>query len=391
MLRRRYSISLRKAPVNMSSHQSLRDFAEAKLDRLHNLSRFRTLTPTSRRSAGRTRRGGEDLISFSDNDYLGLATDPRIIAAAQAAAEEWGVGAGASRLVTGDHPLNEAIETKLAAMKRTEGARLFGSGYLANIGTIPVLVGPDDRIIMDDASHACMHAGAQLSRARIALFEHNNVEHLLRHLQVPHAGRTLVLTETVFSMDGDLAPLEDIGAACAQFGAWLMTDDAHGLGIVHQNNPAHIQMGTFSKAAGGYGGYICGPAPLMELLTNRARSLIFTTGLPPTVLAATLEALSIIEAEPERGARALELARLFCELMDLDTTQSTIVPVVLGEERAALQASEYLKRNGFLVTAIRPPTVAEGTSRLRMTFSATHREADVRALAAILANARLMA
>ncbi|MEL7113569.1 MAG: aminotransferase class I/II-fold pyridoxal phosphate-dependent enzyme, partial [Pseudomonadota bacterium] len=350
-----------------------------------------SLIPTSRRGAGRTDRGGDELISFCDNDYLGLATDPRVIAAAQAAAIQWGVGAGASRLVTGDHPLNETVEAKLAEMKGTEGARLFGSGYLANIGTIPVLVGRNDRIIMDDTSHACMHAGAQLSGAQIILFKHNNAEHLRAHLQVPHAGRTLVLTETVFSMDGDLAPLEDISALCQQFGAWLMTDDAHGLGIINQNNPADIQMGTLSKAAGSYGGYVCGPKPVMELLTNRARSLIFTTGLPPTVLAATLEALSIIEAEPERGARALELARLFCDLMGLDRPDSTIVPVILGEERAALQASEYLKRDGFLVAAIRPPTVAEGTSRLRITFSATHEETSVRALAASLMDARAIA
>ncbi|MEL6859856.1 MAG: 8-amino-7-oxononanoate synthase [Pseudomonadota bacterium] len=375
----------------MSPHHSLRTYAETKLARLRDFSRFRTLIPTSRRSAGRTDRGGEALISFSDNDYLGLATDPRVIAAAQAAAEKWGVGAGASRLVTGDHPLNQQIERKLAAMKGTEGARLFGSGYLANIGTIPSLVGPKDRIIMDDTSHACMHAGAQLSGAQILLFKHNDVGDLRQYLQAPHPGQTLVLTETVFSMDGDRAPLEEIGAACAAFGAWLMTDDAHGLGVVHQDNPAHIQMGTLSKAAGSYGGYVCGPQPVMELLTNRARSLIFTTGLPPTVLAATLQALTLIETEPERGTRAMDLARLFCELMGLPHPQSTIVPVILGEERAALQASEYLKRNGFLVTAIRPPTVAVGTSRLRITFSATHEKADVRALAAALIDARELA
>ncbi|MEM9572982.1 MAG: 8-amino-7-oxononanoate synthase [Pseudomonadota bacterium] len=375
----------------MSPNQSLRVFAESKLAQLRAASRFRTLVPTSRFGEGRTDRNGEALISFCDNDYLGLATDPRVIAAAQTAAHEWGVGAGASRLVTGDHPFNNRVEEQLAAFKGTEGARLFGSGYLANIGAIPVLVGPEDRIIMDDTAHACMHAGAQLSRAQVVLFKHNDVADLRRHLNVPHSGRTLVLTETVFSMDGDLAPLDDIADACETYGAWLMTDDAHGLGIIHQTNPAHIQMGTLSKAAGSYGGYVCGPAPVMELLTNRARSLIFTTGLPPTVLAATSEALSIIAREPARGEHALGLARLFCKLLGLKAPQSTIVPVILGAERAALDASEYLKRNGFLVTAIRPPTVAEGTSRLRITFSATHREADVRALAAALIEARALA
>jgi len=375
----------------MSPQSSLRAFAETKLARLRDAARFRTLIPTARHGAGRTDRAGEALISFCDNDYLGLATDPRVIKAAQAAADQWGVGAGASRLVTGDHPLNQAIERKLAAMKGTESARLFGSGYLANIGTIPVLVGPKDRIIMDDTSHACMHAGAQLSGAQVVLFKHNDVDDLRRCLSAAHAGQTLVLTETIFSMDGDRAPLAEIAAACDAYGAWLMTDDAHGLGIIHQDNPAHIQMGTLSKAAGSYGGYVCGPAPVMELLTNRARSLIFTTGLPPTVLAATLEALTLIETEPERGARAMAHARLFCDLMALDPPESTIVPVILGEERAALQASDYLKRHGFLVAAIRPPTVAEGTSRLRITFSATHEEADVRGLAAALIDARATA
>jgi 8-amino-7-oxononanoate synthase len=375
----------------MSPHQSLREFAETKLARLRAADRFRTMIPTARYGSGQTDRDGEDLISFCDNDYLGLATDPRVVNAAREAATVWGVGAGASRLVTGDHPLNGEIESRLARMKGTQGARLFGSGYLANVGAIPVLVGAQDRIIMDDTSHACMYAGAQLSRAEIILFKHNDVGDLRRHLAMPHGGKTLVLTETVFSMDGDLAPLQQINEICQQYGAWLMTDDAHGLGIIHTPNPAQIQMGTLSKSAGSYGGYVCGPAPVMELLTNRARSLIFTTGLPPTVLAATREALSIIEAEPERGSRALELARLFCRLMDLPRSDSTIVPVILGEERAALRASEYLKQNGFLVAAIRPPTVAKGTSRLRITFSATHQEADVRALAACLADARMAA
>jgi len=375
----------------MSPQQSLREYAEIKLAHLRQADRFRTLTPTTRHGAGRTVRDGDRLVSFCDNDYLGLANDPRVIAAAQDAARDWGVGAGASRLVTGDHPINAAIETRLARLKGTDGARLFGSGYLANVGAIPALVGPEDRIIMDDTSHACMHAGAQLSRAEIILFKHNDVDDLNRHLARPHSGQTLVLTETVFSMDGDLAPLDAISAACETHGAWLMTDDAHGLGIIRERNPAHIQMGTLSKSAASYGGYVCGPAPLMELLTNRARSLIFTTGLPPTVLAATLEALTIIETEPERGVRALELAGLFCELMDLPAPESTIVPVILGRERVALQASDYLKRNGFLVAAIRPPTVAAGTSRLRITFSATHLESDVRALAACLVEARALA
>jgi len=372
----------------MTPLQSLCAYAEGKLAHIRRSSRYRTLIPTSRHGNGQSERYAGKLISFCDNDYLGLAHDERLIAAAQTAAAQWGVGAGASRLVTGDNPLNAQIEKRVAAMKGTQGARLFGSGYLANIGTIPALVGPDDRIIMDDTAHACMFAGAQLSRAQLILFRHNDTDHLRDLLNVPHGGRTLVLTETVFSMDGDCAPLQAIGALCEASGAWFMTDDAHGLGVIEHDNPAHIQMGTFSKAAGSYGGYVCGPLPVMEWLTNRARSLIFTTGLPPSVLGATLEALKIIAAEPERGQRALQLAGLFCDLMGLDQPQSCIVPVIIGEESAALAVSQRLEQSGFLVSAIRPPTVAVGTSRLRITFSATHTQEDVRALAHALLEAR---
>lgn len=376
----------------MSMDKSLRVFAEAKLAELKRADRLRTLVPTSRGQQGRAERENEQLISFCDNDYLGLATDPRLVAAAQAAAQTWGVGAGASRLVTGDTPLNRRIEDQLAKMKGQEDARLFGSGYLANVGVIPVLVGRGDRIIMDAAAHACMHAGARLSGAAIDLFRHNDLDDLRRLMsQEIGARRTLVLTETVFSMDGDRAPLSQIGALCETFGAWLMTDDAHGFGVVHQDNPAHVQMGTFSKAVGSYGGYVCGPTALMELLTNRARSLIYTTGLPPTVLGATLEALNIIQSEPKRGERVMDRARLFCRLTDLPEPESAIVPILLGPEKEALRASEQLRQSGYLVTAIRPPTVPVNTARLRVTFSATHEEADIRALAAAILDLKVLA
>ncbi|MEM9225986.1 MAG: 8-amino-7-oxononanoate synthase, partial [Pseudomonadota bacterium] len=332
---------------------------------------------------GQAVRQGRALISFCDNDYLGLAHDPRMIAAAQAAATE-GAGAGASRLVTGDHPLNHAIETKLAAMKGLPAARLFGSGYLANIGVIPCLVGPGDRILLDELAHACMHSGAKLSGAAIETFGHNDLVDLDEKLAATTSGQCLVLTETVFSMDGDLAPLDAMQALCERRGAWLMTDDAHGFGVVQQSNPAPVQMGTLSKAVGAYGGYVCGPQSFIDLLVSRARSFVYTTGLPPAVLGAIDQALEIIAAEPDRGGRAIAHAARFCQALGLPAPQSPIVPIIVGAETRALEWSAELEARGLLVTAIRPPTVPDGTARLRITFSAAHKDSDVDTLIAAL-------
>lgn len=353
------------------------EFAEEKLASIESRKLMRRLSPTARSAEGLARRDGRALISFSDNDYLGLSADPRVKQAAADAALEYGAGAGASRLVTGDCPLYADLEARLAAMKGTEAALVFGSGYLASVSTIPVLARPGDHILLDALSHACMHAGARLSGARPETFRHNDIDDLRARLSASEAPRKLVLTETVFSMDGDLAPLEDIAAVCEEYGAWLMTDDAHGFGVIKADNPAPVQMGTLSKAAGSYGGYICGPRALIDLLINRARGLVFTTGLPPAALGASIEALRIMEAEPERNERALAYARRFSRALDLPPAQSAIVPVVLGDEERALSASRKLASKGFLVAAIRPPTVPEGTARLRVSFSSEHRPEDV--------------
>ncbi|MCI4643601.1 MAG: 8-amino-7-oxononanoate synthase [Hyphomonadaceae bacterium] len=370
----------------MSSLDRLTEFAEGHLARLDATGRRRSLRPTARHSGMQARRHSRDFISFCDNDYLSLAFDPRVIAAATKAAREWGCGAGASRLVTGDCPLNGKLETRLAEMKGLPAARVFGSGYLANVGTIPALIGRGDTILMDELSHACMHAGARLSGAEIRIFRHNDLDHARALAGTAH-GQILVLTETVFSMDGDLAPLEALAALCEEHEAWLMTDDAHGLGVVTDDNPAHLQMGTLSKAAGAYGGYVCGPAPVIDLLTSRARSLVYTTGLPPPVLAAAIKALEIMQAEPELGLRARGHAKRFCSLMGLPEPSSVIVPMILGAEAHAMSISAELEAAGYLVTAIRPPTVPEGTSRLRITFSAGHSEAHVEGLADALKRA----
>jgi 8-amino-7-oxononanoate synthase len=363
--------------------RAIEAFAAAKLVELEDCGLRRELKPTGRGEGHLAVRDGRRLISFCDNDYLGLSRHPEVIAASVAATEKWGTGAGASRLVTGDNPLYAELETRLARIKGLPAARVFGSGYLANIGAIPVLTGPGDIVLIDELAHACMHAGARLSGAAVRTFPHNDVEALDRMLaEGSRSSRVLVLTETVFSMDGDQAPLGEISRVCSDRGAWLMTDDAHGFGVLEQNNPAPVQMGTLSKAVGAYGGYVAGPAAFVDLLTNRARSLVYTTGLPPGVLAAALAALDVMEREPGLGKRAQANARLFGSLIGCKGIESAIVPLVVGNAENALRASRKLEADGFLVTAIRPPTVPEGTARLRFTFSAAHEESEIRRLAA---------
>ena len=327
------------------------------------------------------------LLNFCSNDYLGLSQDLRLKEAAAEAAREFGAGAGASRLVTGNHPLFDALERKLAVLKGTEAALVFGSGYLANVGTIPVFAGEGDLIVADELSHACMLSGAKLSGAAVVLFRHNDVAHLRELLaaQRPAARHCLILTEGVFSMDGDLAPLPEIVAAARAHDAWLMTDDAHGLGVIGEGRGAaahwgvmpDIQMGTLSKAAGAYGGYVAASKPVIDLLINRARSFVYATGLPPGVIAAATAGIDIIATDKALCAKPLALAKQFCAQLNLPAPQSAIVPVILGSSAAALEASAALERPGLLVTPIRPPTVPHGTARLRITFTAAHREADV--------------
>jgi 8-amino-7-oxononanoate synthase len=377
------------------SPQSLDDVAEAKLAALERRRLRRRLTTTERTSASGAAQNGRDLESFSCNDYLGLSRHPEVIAASLDATRRYGVGAGSSRLVNGNHPLYAELERKLAALKGTEDAVVFGSGYLTNVGTIPALVGNADLILIDELSHSCLLAGAELSGARVVEFRHNDVPHaraLLAEQRARHR-HCLVVTDGVFSMEGDLAPLPELAALSSEHGAWLMSDDAHGLGVVgdgrgssfaHGNERLDVplQMGTLSKAAGAYGGYLCASESVVELVRNRARSFVYSTGLPPGTVAAASRALDLIATNLDLVRRPLELARLFTTDLGLRAAESPIVSIVLGSAEHALRASDELKREGFLVPAIRPPTVPAGTSRLRFTFSAAHGEERVRALAA---------
>jgi 8-amino-7-oxononanoate synthase len=371
---------------------SLDDFAAAKLAALDRGGLRRTLVATAR-GALHVERNGRRLLSLSCNDYLNFTQNPEIKAAAVAAIERFGVGSGASRLVTGNHPLYAELEARLARLKDTEGACVFGSGFLANAGIIPALIGADDLVLLDEWSHACLWAGARLSRARVLAYRHNDVDHaaeLLRQHRGRHP-RALIGTDGVFSMDGDLAPLVELGRLARQYDAWLLSDDAHGIGVVGGGRgstfagrePADVplQMGTLSKAIGGYGGYLCASRPVIDLMANRARSLVYSTGLPPATVAAAIAALDLIARDPDLAARPLAKARAFTRRAGLPEAQSPIVPIVLGSAAAALAASRRLEQDGFLVVAIRPPTVPQGTARLRLAFTAGHPDAEIERLA----------
>lgn len=376
---------------------SLDAFAQAKLAALATKSLRRTLKEDRRRDGVHIERGGKTLLSFSCNDYLGLTHHPAVKAAACAAIDQYGAGAGASRLVTGNHPLIEALEARLARWKGTEAACVFSSGYMANVGIPPSLVGRDDLILIDELAHACLWAGAQLADAKICVFRHNDYDQahaLLKAHRAAH-GRALMLTDGVFSMDGDLAPLDRLSTVCAAYDCWLMIDDAHGLGVVGGGRgaahefpgvSAPLQMGTLSKAAGSLGGYLCASRVVIDLMKTRARTLIYSTGLPPASAAAALAALEIIEAEPARVAAPRLRAQRFAAALNLPAAQSAIVPLVLGEAERALEAAQALEAQGFLAAPIRPPTVPSGSARLRFAFSALHADADVDRLAgAVLA------
>lgn len=372
---------------------SLTAFAQDKLAGLESRSLRRSLVPTHRLDGLWVQRGGRRLLSFSCNDYLNLSHHPAVKAAAIRAVEEHGAGAGASRLVTGDHPLLSELEGRLAALKGYGAACVFGSGYLANSGIIPTIMGASDLILVDELAHSCIWAGSQLSGAKVVAFRHNDMADLAARLAEHRtaARRALIATDGVFSMDGDLAPLGEISALAQDHDAWLMVDDAHGLGVVGEGKGAaamfpgakvDLAMGTFSKALGGYGAYVCASAPVIDLLKTRARTLVYTTGLPPANAAAALAALDVIAAEPERVAAPLAKARRFTRALNLPEAASAVVPILIGAADAALAAAAALESQGFLAIAIRPPTVPAGTARLRLAFTAGHPDAEVDRLAA---------
>ena len=367
---------------------TLDEYCQSESDALKRSNRLRTLKTSTREGVDVT-QDGKRYISFSCNDYLGLSQHPAVMEAAKKAMNTYGTGAGASRLVTGNHPLHAPLEAKIARIKHTAAALVFGSGYLTNLGVIPALVGKGDIIFADKLVHACLLDGAQLSGAKLVRFRHNDVTHLktLMAEQRSQHKHALILVDHVYSMDGDVAPLKEISTIAQNYNAWLMADDAHGLGIVKTEAKPDIWMGTLSKAIGGYGGYIAASQHVVDYLISSARSFIFSTGLPPAICAAALASLECMEQEPERATRAIGYANKLCKALDLPPTVSTIVPIIVGDETKTLAISEELKQHGILAAAIRPPTVPPGTSRLRLAFSALHTPEHVEQLIAALKSA----
>ncbi len=311
--------------------------------------------------------GGRELLSFCSNDYLGIGQDPRV----EAAARGHGWGAAASRALQGTHTLHVELEAAIARIKKAPAALLFPSGYAANLGMITTLAGRDTLIVSDELNHASLIDACRLSRARVEVYPHGDAAAAAR-LAAQDAASTFILTDTVFSMDGDLAPLEALRAS----GVELVVDDVHGLGVLGDgrgNTDVPIQSGNLAKAVGCAGGFVTGPPELIEVLRSTARSWLFTTAPPPALCAAAIEALRILEGEPERRRKLWENVRRL-------GAASPIKTVVLGSNEAALAASERLWELGFFVPAIRPPTVPEGTSRLRITVTAMHDPAHVEAL-----------
>jgi 8-amino-7-oxononanoate synthase len=337
---------------------------------------------------------GQVLLNLSSNDYLGLAGDSRLIAASQEAAARWGAGSTASRLIVGTLVLHQDVESEVAAFKGTERAVLFNSGYMANVGVIAGLTGKGDVIFSDRLNHASIIDGMRLSEAAFYRYPHRDLDRLKALLQ-KHAGarRILVVTDSVFSVDGDVAPLRELTALKERFGAWLMIDEAHATGVFGATGAGlaeaqgvtdliDIHMGTFSKALGSFGAYVAGKTALIELLHNRARSFIYSTALPPAVLGAMQAALKIVREEPNRRAYVLAQAaqfRLTLQSAGFDTldSETQIIPVLVGDNQKSLDFAAALLQAGIMAVAIRPPTVPPGGARLRLSLSAAQVEADL--------------
>lgn len=356
----------------------------------------RVMRSVQRRAGAEVFVQGRPAVDFSSNDYLGLAGDPRVARVAADALAEAGTGAGAARLISGNHPLHERLEREIAEFEQAPAALLFPSGYAANTGAIPALVGRGDAVYSDALNHASLIDGCRLSRADARVFPHLDVDALDRVLRedAGRFARRMIVVDGVFSMDGDLFPLDRLVEVARRHGAWTYVDDAHGTGVLGPNGRGtaerfgvegeiDVRMGTLGKALGTAGAFIAGSGRLREWLLNRARPFVFTTGTPPALAAATLEALRIAREEPGRRERLRENARrLRAGLAALGhaapgEADGHVVPVLVGDAGATMRIGDALRERGFLVGAVRPPTVPPGRSRLRITLSAAHTGAQI--------------
>ena len=333
---------------------------------------------------------GRPVVSFASNDYLGLTAHPAVIAAAHAALDRWGTGAGSARLIVGSRPVHTELEHALADWKGTEAAALFPTGFAANLGVLTSFGGPDVLICSDALNHASIIDGARFSRADVTVYHHADADHVDRLLAEAPGRRAIVVTDTVFSMDGDVAPVDALVEVCARHGALLVLDEAHAVlgpdpDLAGATGAEVLRIGTLSKTLGALGGYVAGPRRFVDLVVNRARSYIFTTAPPPATTAAALAALGVVRSAEGDALRA-HLRRLVDRVAP--GHPSPIVPVVIGDEAATVAAAARLLDQGLLVPAIRPPTVAPGTSRLRVALSAAHTDDQVDRLVAALTEVR---
>jgi glycine C-acetyltransferase/8-amino-7-oxononanoate synthase len=366
----------------------------ARLEELRERGLYRRLRLIEGPQGPRVILAGREVLLLCSNDYLGLAADDRVREAAAEAALRWGAGAGASRLISGNMQPHRELETRLAAFKGYERALLFGSGYLANMGTIAALAGPGEVVFSDELNHASIIDGCRLARAETVVYRHNDVEHLESLLREAAGTPSLIVTDGVFSMDGDVAPLPELLELARRHGARLMVDEAHATGAVGPggrgavaaaglSGEVDVVVGTLGKALGSYGAYACASAETVEFLINRARPFIFSTAPPPPAIGAARAALGVLEAEPERVERLAANAQVLREGLaaeGLTTTASTtqIVPVCVGEAEPTMELCERALERGVFAQGIRPPTVPDGSSRLRFTVMATHEPEELR-------------
>jgi 8-amino-7-oxononanoate synthase len=380
---------------------------EARLQELERLGLSRRLRLLSGPQGPTVLLEGRPVMLLCSNNYLGLADHPRVREAAADAAMRWGVGAGASRLVSGTMTVHRRLEERLAAFQRSEGCLLFGSGYLANMGVLGALAGRGDKVYSDELNHASIIDGCRLSRAEVIVYRHADVEHLhwclYHHGRREGQGRQLIVTDSVFSMDGDLAPLEEIVELAQAAGAQLLVDEAHAIGSIGPGGRGALAeaglegevdavVGTLGKSLGSYGAYVCGSEEMIRLLINTARSLIFSTAPPPPAVAGALAALELLQERPHRverlrsNARALRRA-LAEEGFPVADSEMQIVPLIVGEERLAMSLCQAALEAGVFAQAIRPPTVAAGTSRLRLTAMASHTASELQMAAGVFGEA----
>ena len=368
-------------------------FLHGELDALKRMGRLRSLRWLESPVGGRVKIGGREVVLLCSNDYLGLAQAPSLKEAAIRALERWGAGAPASRSIAGSLLIHRELEAELAELKATEAALLFSTGYMANMGLLTTLVGEGDLILSDQYNHASIVDGCRLSRAEVWVYRHCDPNHLEDLLRRARHRRRLVVTDGVFSMEGDIAPLPHLRELCDRYGAILMVDDAHATGVLGPQGrgtaehfgmlgQVEVQMGTLGKALGLVGAFVAGEQVLMDFLINRARTFMYTTAPPPPLVGMALEALRLMKAEAWRRERLWENTRRLrkgLQEMGFDTSNSStpIIPVLVGDDRLVMEFSRRLLERGIYVQGIRPPTVPEGSARLRLSTSAAHTPEDI--------------